>query len=328
MERRSAITPRRSKTISSHGNLSKPRRRLHELNRRRAVSDYSQAIRLRLDDFESWKGPDWRSRLWDAIATPLRIWTRHQAEAGRDRCYLERGFSWGQLGDFKRAITDFDRVVQLRPRDPRVYALRGGAFARTDELQKASDDFTRRLEFCRIRRSCTWRGRASSLRSAPPASAGGPNKAVNLAPTSADVWVARGGSYHQLGSTNWDSPTGRRPSASIRNRRRRGWRAIRVFPAGQVRQGDHGFAGSAAVAPSSTDVIELLARAKLPSGTGRWKRLRRRRRRRPQSIRWRAAVAAAPVWWRVASGGKAGGAEKREARGAKKGNSATKPPGS
>jgi len=65
------------KTISSQRNLSKPRRRLHELNRNaEAVSDYSQAIRLRLDDFESWKGRGLASRLWDAIATPLRIWTR------------------------------------------------------------------------------------------------------------------------------------------------------------------------------------------------------------------------------------------------------------
>src|SRR6516225_8241788 len=62
-----------------------------------AADEYSQAIRLRLDNDEAWLG---------------------------------RGRAYSQMGRYSPAIDDFDQAVRLNPANPASYVERGYAYGR------------------------------------------------------------------------------------------------------------------------------------------------------------------------------------------------------
>lgn len=64
-----------------------------------------------------------------------------------------RGVAYSELGDFDRAIADYERALQLRPGDPKsvrnlriAHTRRGLAAARVGELDRALADLTRAIE--------------------------------------------------------------------------------------------------------------------------------------------------------------------------------------
>lgn len=64
-----------------------------------------------------------------------------------------RGVAYSELGDFDRAIADYERALQLRPGDPKslrnlriAHTRRGLAAARVGEVDRALGDLTRAIE--------------------------------------------------------------------------------------------------------------------------------------------------------------------------------------
>lgn len=64
-----------------------------------------------------------------------------------------RGVAYSELGDFDRAIADYERALQLRPGDPKsvrnlriAHTRRGLAAARAGEVDRALGDLTRAIE--------------------------------------------------------------------------------------------------------------------------------------------------------------------------------------
>ncbi len=149
--------------------LLRPRRRgiLRGGPRPQAVDDYSQAIRLRLDNPEPWIG---RARAYIALQRPSpAIDDLDQAlrlDPNALTPHVERGYAYGQQGLFDRAVSDFSFVIARSPTDARALSLRGAALARLGQNEKALADR---------------------------------EAVVKLLPNSAEAYEARGGSYHELG---------------------------------------------------------------------------------------------------------------------------------
>jgi tetratricopeptide (TPR) repeat protein len=64
-----------------------------------------------------------------------------------------RGVAYGELGDFDRAIADYERALQLRPGDPKslrnlriAHTRRGLAAARVGDVDRALGDLARAIE--------------------------------------------------------------------------------------------------------------------------------------------------------------------------------------
>jgi tetratricopeptide (TPR) repeat protein len=171
----------------------------------RAIADYTQAIRLRLDDPDAWFGRGQAltaaGRFRDAIddfdqATRLR--------PGFADAYLERGFAYGQAGDFRRGLEDLNRALAADPSRLRALMLRGEAHSRLGQIDLAIADFSSALgaqsgsAFDRVRLLLA-RSRSYALLGQNQAALDDRNEAVRLAPHDPEAYLARGGSLHEAG---------------------------------------------------------------------------------------------------------------------------------
>ena len=84
-----------------------------------AVDDYSETIRLRLDEPKYWiSRADARAALnrfseaIDDLDQALHL------KPDTMSVYMDRGFLFGQMGDFTHAIQDLSRVLKSRPENP------------------------------------------------------------------------------------------------------------------------------------------------------------------------------------------------------------------
>jgi tetratricopeptide (TPR) repeat protein len=111
-----------------------------------ALSDFTQAIRLRPEDASGYAG---RARaklglrdLDGAIADyseALRLAPTSPAH------YTARGHAHYVKGDTKAAIADFDEALRLNPVSPSTLNRRGLAYRRAGDLDRAIDDYTAAL---------------------------------------------------------------------------------------------------------------------------------------------------------------------------------------
>ena len=62
--------------------------------------------------------------------------------------YFNRGLVYANKEDFDRAISDWDKAIQLDPNFSAVYYNRGIAYANRGETQNAIADFKKILELC------------------------------------------------------------------------------------------------------------------------------------------------------------------------------------
>ena len=64
--------------------------------------------------------------------------------------YFNRGLVYANREDFDRAISDWDKAIQLDPNFSAVYYNRGIAYANKGETQNAIADFKKVLELCSV----------------------------------------------------------------------------------------------------------------------------------------------------------------------------------
>jgi tetratricopeptide (TPR) repeat protein len=60
--------------------------------------------------------------------------------------YTVRGRCFGMIVEFGRALTDFNKLIELKPQDDRAYFYRGVIYANCEELGKAIADFRKSLQ--------------------------------------------------------------------------------------------------------------------------------------------------------------------------------------
>jgi tetratricopeptide (TPR) repeat protein len=59
--------------------------------------------------------------------------------------YRNRGFAYGDLTDYRRAIADYDTALRLDPRDANTYNNRGLAYSNLGEHRRAIEDYDKAL---------------------------------------------------------------------------------------------------------------------------------------------------------------------------------------
>ena len=60
--------------------------------------------------------------------------------------YSNRGASYAILGEYRRAIEDFDRVLSMNPRFVQIYNYRGYAYESVGNHRQAIEDYNKALE--------------------------------------------------------------------------------------------------------------------------------------------------------------------------------------
>jgi len=83
----------------------------------KAIADYTRGIRLRLDDPVPIRQ---RGALYAGLGRyqggRRRLQPEREPEARLHGCNLDRGYAYGQLGEFKNAVADFTKVLETQPR--------------------------------------------------------------------------------------------------------------------------------------------------------------------------------------------------------------------
>lgn len=82
------------------------------------------------------------------------------------RTYFNRGKAYGALGQYKRAIEDYDKVISLTPKMYSAYRFRGNNYKLLKQYEKAIEDY---------------------------------DQAINLSPKRFDTYILRGRAYKELG---------------------------------------------------------------------------------------------------------------------------------
>ena len=76
------------------------------------------------------------------IATPCAT----RGEALDFEGYLERGWAWGEKGEWEKALADYDRARALNPASPRPYHFRGMVWLGLREYEKAVAEYNKMIE--------------------------------------------------------------------------------------------------------------------------------------------------------------------------------------
>ena len=181
--------------------LERARKLAQEGSLQQAAADYSEAIRLRLDNADAWMGRGKAriglGRYRDAIDDFDQVL---RLRPGFVDATLERAFAFGQAGDFSSAVNDFTRVLRAQPSNARALKLRGAAYWEMEQLPRAIDDLSAalRLEPDDAQLFLT-RAEIYTAQERFSSALADRSEAVRLLPQSAEARLARGGSYHALG---------------------------------------------------------------------------------------------------------------------------------
>lgn len=60
--------------------------------------------------------------------------------------YLNRGVAYGKKGQYDQAIVDFNKAIELNPRDAAAYYNRGISYEKRGQHDRAILDFTKAIE--------------------------------------------------------------------------------------------------------------------------------------------------------------------------------------
>ena len=84
--------------------------------------------------------PDLRIRACTSIIESRAVKTPDLAEA-----YRNRGMAYGLKRNLERAFADYDRAIEVDPRNPHGFLVRGNAFSERNEKARAIEDLSRAI---------------------------------------------------------------------------------------------------------------------------------------------------------------------------------------
>ncbi len=113
----------------------------------------------------------------------------------RPRLYVKRGECLVYVGQYKRALKDFDKAIELGGNSSDVFEGRGNAWFGLEEIEKAIDDYTRAIKRQPTVEAYCNRGRAHASLGQSGKAIADLTKALELDPEDADARFYRGEAY-------------------------------------------------------------------------------------------------------------------------------------
>ena len=119
---------------------------------------------------------------------------------GKGRPYNDRGNAYVDKGDLDRAISDFNRSIELDPYDVKAYNNRGNAYEKKGDLDRAIADYNKAIEIkSNIPDIYNNRGSAYKAKGDLDRAIEDYNKAIEVGPLFADAYNNRGVAYGMKG---------------------------------------------------------------------------------------------------------------------------------
>ena len=127
----------------------------------------------------------------------------HALEATSDNYVIQenRGIAYAKLGDYGRAVEDYDGAIKINPRCAEAYYNRGAAYAKLGDYRRAVEDYDRAIEIdpeCVL--AYVYRGAAYIELANPEQALSDYDRAIALDPANPDGYANRGGAYAKLGN--------------------------------------------------------------------------------------------------------------------------------
>ena len=72
--------------------------------------------------------------------------TRPSGSTRSTLAYINRGVSYADLGEYERAIEDYDEAIRLDPQSARAYINRGNAYDGLGKSEEAERDYAKAKE--------------------------------------------------------------------------------------------------------------------------------------------------------------------------------------
>jgi protein O-mannosyl-transferase len=127
----------------------------------------------------------------------------HALEATSDNYVIQenRGAAYAKLGNYSRAIEDYDRAIEINPQYSEAYNNRGVAYGKLGNYRRAIEDYDRAIEIdpeCVL--SYVYRGAAYLELANPGQALSDYDRAIAIDPENPDGYSNRGAAYDKLGN--------------------------------------------------------------------------------------------------------------------------------
>jgi protein O-mannosyl-transferase len=115
--------------------------------------------------------------------------------------YYNRGTAYADLGNYRQAIEDYDKVVEINPKYKEAYNNRGNASAILGNYRQAIGDYDKAIEINpKDEKAYNNRGNAYLLLGNDRQAIGDYNMAIEINPKYTEVYFNRGHAYSNLGN--------------------------------------------------------------------------------------------------------------------------------
>jgi Flp pilus assembly protein TadD len=117
-----------------------------------------------------------------------------------DVIYCSRGLAYGKLGDNRQAISDYDRAIEINPKDVESYSNRGVAYRKLGNYRRAIEDYDRAIEINPKHAEAYYnRGIAYAELGNQRQAISDYDRAIVINPEYANAYNNRGATYGKLG---------------------------------------------------------------------------------------------------------------------------------
>ena len=114
--------------------------------------------------------------------------------------YANRGFKFFRKGQFEKAISDFNKAIELDPGVTLCYFARGQIYLENKQIDKAISDFNKTIELNpHLIDTYIFRGSAYHMEDQIDKAILDYSKAIEMKPEDADVYNLRGNVYYKKG---------------------------------------------------------------------------------------------------------------------------------